>query len=60
MMRTLQCLADALRQVDIGGRNGYPGVVLVDFHDPVQRMLDALVLGFVVNDCEQFRSPRRD
>ena len=59
-MRALQCFADALRQVDIGGRNFDPALVLVDLHDPVEWMFEALMLRFVVSNSDQFRPVRRD
>jgi hypothetical protein len=35
VVRAFQFFADALRQVNIGGRNFNLAVVLVDVHDPV-------------------------
>ena len=51
-------LTDPLRQVDIGGRHVHPPGIFFKLHDPVQRVLFALVLRFVADEMDKLNLVR--
>jgi len=54
VVRPLERLADPLRQVNVGGRRQDPTACLVEPHDAVQRVLDALVIGDIADGVDEF------
>jgi hypothetical protein len=54
----LECLADSLRQVDIGGRGMHPPGIFVELHDPIQRVFFTLVLRYIADEVDKLNLMR--